>query len=97
MRQLEKRGLGSLHFAHVVGFNRFNLEYAAARAGLEAIRVPSQTHIVFRKTGTVANDASLAAKGAEMTRQTLALGTVRSAYYRHHAAKVGLVRGTAAA
>lgn len=96
LRQLEKRGLGSLHFAHVIGFNRYNLEYAAARAGLEAVKVVSQTHIVFRKTGVIGSLADLATRGADLTRYSLKHGSLCRAYLRHHARKIGRMARPAA-
>ncbi len=90
MHHLRAKGFGSLHFAHVVGFNRYNVELAAALAGLEPVRVVGATAIVFRKTGRVGNIGALAAAGAALARDTLHSRSLARTYATHHMGKVGL-------
>jgi SAM-dependent methyltransferase len=46
------KGIGALHFAHVVGFNHYNLVLAAAKAGLRPVKVNDLTWIVFERGET---------------------------------------------
>lgn len=90
-RWLADKGVGSLHFAHVLGFNRHNLVLAAAKAGLRPLREASATGIVFEQ-GAVEDEEALAAAGRGAMRALLAVRSPMRAYFAHHLDKVGLGR-----
>lgn len=60
------RGTGGYHFAHVLGFNTFNLKLAAARLGLVPVREFEKTGILFER-GDPGDLEVLAGKGRELT------------------------------
>lgn len=59
------KGIGGFHFAHVVGFNTWNLRLAAAHAGLKAVREFAPTGILFER-GKPADLDLLPAKGRRL-------------------------------
>lgn len=87
--QLRKKGFGSLHFAHVVGFNRYNLEAAAGYAGFVPVTVLSPTRMIFRRTNDPVDCAAAEVKGRAATEAALEARSPRRAYVRHHLGKVG--------
>lgn len=92
LRWFGDKGFGSFHFAHVVGFNRFNLELAAAKAGLVATNIISPTSIVFqRSSGRIDVDA-LARSAMATTESTLQTTSPVSAFVRHKMRKFSMIR-----
>ena len=59
-------GFGFFHFAHVVGFNHFNLLLAASRVGLTPVKTVSPTGVIFERGVGEAPEA-LAEKGRALT------------------------------
>jgi SAM-dependent methyltransferase len=82
-----RKGFGSLHFAHVLGFNHHNLTLAAAKAGLRPIKVVAPTGIIFEQ-GVVEDEEPLAASGLLEARRQSARGAV-GAYVSHQLSKLG--------
>ncbi|PZO82020.1 MAG: hypothetical protein DI629_02540 [Mesorhizobium amorphae] len=66
-KQLALKGIGALHFAHVIGFNRANLCLAAAQAGLRPARIAAATRIVFEMTAQPEATGPLRAEGLALT------------------------------
>jgi SAM-dependent methyltransferase len=62
------KGIGSFHFAHVVGFNTWNLKLAAAAVGLAPMREFQPTGIAF-VAGEAEDRDLLAARGRRMARE----------------------------
>lgn len=87
-RLLQKKGFGSLHFAHVIGFNRYNLQLIGALTGLTPIRMTGSTDVVFRKSEHFVDPTGLAKAGAALSQETVRLYPVGGAYLRHHLGKV---------
>lgn len=81
------KGIGELHFAHVLGFNTWNLQLAAARAGLRPLRILRPTMIVF-EAGEGPDNAELARKGAAAARKAYVETRPLPAYLRYQAGKV---------
>lgn len=92
LRWFGDKGFGSFHFAHVVGFNRFNLELAAARAGLAAAKVISPTSIVFRRSTKRIDMDTLARDAVATTESTLQATSPVSAFVRHKMRKLKMIR-----
>lgn len=67
MQRLAFKGFGALHFAHVVGFNHYNLQLAAAKAGLRAVEIVNPTRIIFER-GVPADMDELARLGLQTAR-----------------------------
>jgi len=84
--QLRRKGFGSLHFAHLIGFNQHNLQHAAARAGLAVMHVVGPTQILFRRTREVAIADPSA--GMALTHAALRERGPTDAYLSHHIGKV---------
>lgn len=61
-----RKGFGFFHFAHVVGFNHFNLLLAAGRVGLTPVKTVSPTGVIFERGVGEAPEA-LAEKGRALT------------------------------
>lgn len=76
-----RKGFGQFHFAHVVGFNHFNLRLAAQRAGLTLLHAFSPTGLVFKK-GVEGDARSLAKSGADLS-QDLFSGNAYTQYARY--------------
>jgi SAM-dependent methyltransferase len=91
---LERKGFGSLHFAHVLGFNHHNLSLAAARVGFRRLKTVEPTGIVFER-GEVEDQEALAARGLETTRRTAIERTPATAYRDYQLGKIGLRLGAA--
>lgn len=89
-----RKGFGSLHFAHVLGFNQGNLTLAAAKVGLRPLKVVSPTGIIFEQ-GAVEDEDAHAASGLAISRQLTAIGPA-SRYLTHQLSKVGLSGGAKA-
>ncbi|MCX7306254.1 MAG: class I SAM-dependent methyltransferase [Hyphomicrobiales bacterium] len=70
MQHHAQKGFGALHFAHVVGFNHHNLQYAAGRVGLRMIDMVNPTRLLFGR-GPAPDMAELAQLG---------LATARASY-----------------
>lgn len=47
--ELDRKGFGFLHFAHVIGFNHHNLVLAASRVGMTPLKVVGPTGIIFQR------------------------------------------------
>ncbi len=92
LRWFGDKGFGSFHFAHVVGFNRFNLELAAAKAGLAAVKVISSTSIVFRRSPGRIDVDTLARNAKATTENTLQATSPVSAFVRHKMRKFSMIR-----
>lgn len=92
LRWFGDKGFGSFHFAHVVGFNRFNLELAAAKAGLVAATVISPTSIAFRRSSGGIDVDTLARKAAASTESALEVISPLSAFLRHKMRKFAMTR-----
>lgn len=89
-----RKGFGSLHFAHVLGFTQGNLTLAAAKVGLRPLKVVAPTGIIFEQ-GAAEDEDSHAALGLATARQLTAIGPT-SRYLTHQLAKVGLSSGARA-
>lgn len=90
---LARKGFGSLHFAHVLGFNRHNLVLAAAKVGLRPLKEVSATGIIFEQ-GKGEDEEALAAAGRRSMQALLAQRSPAQAYLAHQLSKVGLKTGT---
>lgn len=88
---LAQKGFGSLHFAHVIGFNHHNLILAAAKAGLRPLKVVTPTGIIFEK-GMVDNQQALAVSGHAVTAEIVAQNSASRAYIAYQLSKVGIRR-----
>ncbi|MDA7979612.1 MAG: class I SAM-dependent methyltransferase [Pirellulales bacterium] len=91
------KGFGGLHFAHVLGFNHYNLLLAAAIVGLQPKRVISGTGIIFQKGDVqgdtmASQDGDLARKGARLTAELYSRGEAYRNYLRYQASKFRLRR-----
>lgn len=87
MAILDRKGFGGLHFAHVIGFNRHNLELLGAMAGFSALRVVAPTSIVFRKSPERTDTKPLLNEGAAASKRILFQSLARN-YMRHHFGKL---------
>lgn len=81
------KGIGGFHFAHVVGFNTFNLQLAAARIGLRPVRIFAPTGILFERAAGEAVDV-LAAKGLRLAREIHADRSALSRYAEYQMGKL---------
>ncbi len=97
VRELQKRGFGSLHFAHVIGFNCHNLDAAAARAGFEPLVAYQPTGIVFRKAADHVDFSGADARARQLTRATLEGQSLSRTYVAHHLGKLRFTRRKAVA
>ncbi len=84
------KGLGALHFAHLIGFNHHNLLVAAAIAGLVPKVVVSQTGIIFAHDPHSRSefDATEAEKGKQLTTSLYAERRALYNYFRYQFGKV---------
>ncbi len=81
------KGIGGFHFAHVVGFNSFNLQLAAARVGLKPVAVFAPTGILFERGNGEEIDV-LAAKGLRLAREIHADRSALSRYGEYQMGKL---------
>lgn len=81
------KGIGGLHFAHVLSFNTYNLRLAGAKAGLRMVRKIAPTMIVFEK-GEAQDAARLARKGLALARANYVEAPPVSTYLRYQLRKV---------
>lgn len=82
------KGIGGFHFAHVVGFNTFNLMLAGVRVGLKPVRTFQPTGILFER-GEGQDADILAAKGHRLARE---IHADRSALSRYADYQIGKLR-----
>lgn len=92
LRWFGDKGFGSFHFAHIVGFNRFNLELAAAKAGLVAAKVISPTSIAFRQSADRIDLDTLARNAFAATDRMLEVTSPVSAFVRHKLRKLTMTK-----
>ncbi|MBE7183954.1 MAG: class I SAM-dependent methyltransferase [Methylobacterium mesophilicum] len=93
------RGFGAFHFAHLLGFNHYNLRLAAARAGLRPARIQKPTGIIFER-GPGEDVIALKGAGLALARRAWREASPTLSYFRHHWRKTrkwaGLPAGAAA-
>ncbi|MCO6048859.1 class I SAM-dependent methyltransferase [Mesorhizobium sp. RP14(2022)] len=93
------RGFGAFHFAHLLGFNHYNLRLAAARAGLRPARIQKPTGIIFER-GPGEDASALKQAGLALARRAYGEASPTLSYFRHHWRKtrkwVGFNAGAAA-
>ncbi len=88
---LGQKGLASLHFAHVVGFNHDNLRLAAAQAGLKVLRTVSPTGLILERGEVPPEEqAAMAAAGLATSRAIFANASPAAIYIGHQLSKIGL-------
>ena len=80
---LPNKGFGWFHFAHVLGFNHWNLLLLGARLGLEPVRVSNPTEIVF-KPGQAQDQAELACKARELAIRRFVSADAYRTYLRYN-------------
>ncbi|MEQ9813163.1 MAG: class I SAM-dependent methyltransferase [Azospirillaceae bacterium] len=81
------KGIGWFHFAHVLGFNHWNLRLAAARVGLRPVSVIAPTQIVFER-GEDPEAAELAAKGLALARADFLYTSPMRRYWQYRWGKL---------
>ena len=81
------KGFGGLHFAHVIGFNHFNLLLAGALANLQPKVVVSQTGIIFEHGGGSAPEQN-AEQGRGLTESLYGGNRAVEKYFRYLIGKV---------
>jgi len=91
MQRHAQKGFGALHFAHVVGFNHHNLQYAAGRAGLRMIDMVNPTRLLFER-GAAPDMAELARLGLATARASYVDRSPVAAYFAYQLGKMGLSR-----
>jgi 2-polyprenyl-3-methyl-5-hydroxy-6-metoxy-1,4-benzoquinol methylase len=91
MQRHAQKGFGALHFAHVIGFNHHNLQYAAGRAGLRMIDMVNPTRLLFER-GAAPDMAELARLGLATARASYVDRSPVAAYFAYQLGKVGLSR-----
>lgn len=84
--QMINKGLGAFHFAHVVGFNHFNLVLAAALTGLRPKIVVSPTAIIFEHGSSEGVDQ--AEKGKQLTESLYGRNRAFKNYVRYQVGKI---------
>ncbi len=90
MGRSPSKGIGGLHFAHVLGFNHYNLLLAAHRVGLKPIRHFKPTSIVFSR-GISENPVELATQGRRLSFELFATGSAYRNYFRYQASKLPMI------
>jgi SAM-dependent methyltransferase len=91
MQRHAQKGFGALHFAHVVGFNHHNLQYAAGRAGLRMIDMVNPTRLLFER-GAAPDMAELARQGLATARRDYVDKSPVAAYFAYQFGKARLSR-----
>jgi len=91
MEHHAQKGFGALHFAHVVGFNHHNLQYAAGRVGLRMIDMVNPTRLLFER-GPAPDMAELARLGLATARAAYVDRSPVAAYFDYQLGKAGLSR-----
>ena len=91
MQRHAQKGFGALHFAHVVGFNHHNLQYAAGRAGLRMIDMVNPTRLLFER-GPAPDMAELARLGLATARASYVDRSPVAAYFAYQFGKARLSR-----
>lgn len=81
------KGLGALHYAHVIGFNHHNLLLAAALNGLQPKFIVSPTGIIF-EPGNNADLLAVADQGKELTAKLYGNNRPVYNYLRYQLGKV---------
>ncbi|MDF1608323.1 class I SAM-dependent methyltransferase [Hoeflea sp. YIM 152468] len=83
------KGFGTLHFAHLTGFNQHNLVVAAARAGLTPERTVSPTGVIFRREQMPAEAIEAEAlRGRALAQRLYGGGRMVSNYLRYQLGKL---------
>jgi SAM-dependent methyltransferase len=91
MQRHAQKGFGALHFAHVVGFNHHNLQYAAGRVGLRMIDMVNPTRLLF-ECGAAPDMTELARRGLATARECYIDRSPVAAYFAYQFGKAGLPR-----
>lgn len=82
-----RKGFGFFHFAHVIGFNHWNLILAAARVGLAPVRIVAPTGVIFAM-GEGEPQEKLAAKGLELTASNFVEASPYRRYFAYQRGKL---------
>jgi SAM-dependent methyltransferase len=80
------KGMGALHFAHVIGFNQHNLVLAGLLSGLQPKAVVSPTAIIFEHGANV-DGAREAEQGKQLTESLYANNRPLTNYVRYQLGK----------
>ncbi|MCX8997032.1 class I SAM-dependent methyltransferase [Rhizobiaceae bacterium BDR2-2] len=78
-----RKAFGAFHFAHLVGFNHYNLCLAAAEAGLHPVKVIAGTGVIFSKAPHDTDREALGALGSAETRRMLDLVSPGRTFLQH--------------
>ena len=81
------KGIGGFHFAHVVGFNHYNLRLAAANVGLVLSREFAPTRLLFER-GETDGPEGLASKGVRLARQKHLETSALQSYFYYQLSKL---------
>ena len=88
---LPNKGFGWFHFAHVLGFNHWNLLLLGARAGLDPVMVSNPTEIAFKVKpggGQAVGQAELARKARELAFMRFVSANAYRTYLRYNWGKL---------